>query len=63
MTITITEVKKGAKKLADNMERYFGERKCKMCGREPEKEAKYIEKLLKIEYQRGCNDEREIVKR
>jgi hypothetical protein len=36
------ELKKKAKKLADNLELCFGERKCKVCGAEPEKQADII---------------------
>ena len=38
--------KKYAKKLADNLELFSGERSCKMCGSRPEFQVDYIQALL-----------------
>jgi hypothetical protein len=49
----IREMKKAAKDLADNLELFCGERKCPVCGAEPEKQAILFESELKESYYSG----------
>ena len=56
----IREMKKTAKALADNLELYSGERKCPICGCEPEKQVEMSESEFKAERERVIGEIRHL---
>jgi hypothetical protein len=53
--------KKYAKKLADNLELFSGERSCKMCGSRPEFQVDYIQALLHSAHLKWNKEMREMI--
>ena len=47
---------KEAKELADKLEIFCGERKCKVCGNEPEEQMKKISKQISKAYDKGWSE-------